>query len=142
MAIGEPAAGLAGWRLTHRQARAALAVAVRGRRPVVRYADVAILATVLRDDLLAGSLRRLYLEPLEDRRDRGETLRRTLRAWFAAGRNVSMAAAALGVSRQAVARRLRAAEERIGRPLDACDLELDAALRFAALDELDAARVG
>jgi hypothetical protein len=134
VALGEPARGLAGWRLTHRQARAALSVARLAGRPAVRYADVALLASILRDDLLATSLRRFYLEPLEDGRDGGEELRRTLRAYFEAGRNISTAGAALGVTRQAVARRLRAAEERVGRPISDCGVELEVALRLEALD--------
>jgi hypothetical protein len=134
MAVGEPAPALAGWRLTHRQAKAALSVALRGPDPVVRYAEVAMLAAILRDDLLATSLRRLYLAPLEGERDGGEALRRTLRGYFDADRNASLAAGALGISRQAVARRVRAAEQRIGRSIESCGLELEAALRFEALD--------
>jgi DNA-binding PucR family transcriptional regulator len=134
LAIGEPAHGLGGWRLTHHQARAALAVAERGAKPVARYADVALLSSVLRDDLLATSLRRLYLEPLEGDRDGGAELRRTLRAYFAAGRNVSVAGGAIGVTRQAVARRIRAAEEKLGRPIAACGADLEIALRLEALE--------
>lgn len=40
---GEPAQGLPGWRLSHRQAVAALPVALRVQRGHVRYADVALL---------------------------------------------------------------------------------------------------
>ena len=134
LAIGEPAHGLAGWRLTHHQARAALAVALRGDRQVVRYGDVQLLASAVRDDLLATSLHRLYLEPLEGGRDDGEELRRTLRAYFDANRSVSEAGAAIGVTRQAVARRLRLAEQKLGRPLRSCGAELETALRFDALE--------
>jgi DNA-binding PucR family transcriptional regulator len=134
LAIGEPAHGLAGWRLTHHQARAALSIAMRGDDTVVRYADVALLASIVKDDLLATSLLRLYIEPLEGERDGGEALRQTLRAYFAAGRNVSLAGAAIGVTRQAVARRLLAAEERLGRSIAACGVELEIALRYEALE--------
>jgi DNA-binding PucR family transcriptional regulator len=136
VALGEPGTGPGGWRLTHRQARAALAVARRGDQPVVRYGDVALLASILRDDLLATSLWRLYLMPLEDEPDGGEELRRTLRAYFAAGRNASRAAAELGVTRQAVMRRVRAAEEKIGRSIDSFGAELEVALRFDALETM------
>jgi PucR C-terminal helix-turn-helix domain/GGDEF-like domain len=132
IALGEPGEGLAGWRLSHRQANAALPIALRGPRRVVRYADVALLAAVLQDELLATSLHRLYLAPLENDRDGGGVLRETLRAYFAAHRNVSSAAAALRVSRQAVAKRLHLVEELVGRPLSACSTELETALR--ALD--------
>lgn len=133
VAIGEPASGLAGWRLTHHQARAALPVALQGPAPVVRYRDVAVVATLLKDELLATSLRRLYLEPLEEDRDGGEEMRRTLRAYFEADRNLSVAAEAVGVTRQAVARRLRAAERRLGRPIAALGADLEIALRLQAV---------
>ena len=134
-ALGEPAEGLAGWRLTHRQAHAALPIARRSPETVVRYADVALLAAVLRDDLLATSLRKLYLEPLEAERDGGAVLRETLRAYFSRERNVSSAAMALGVSRQTVNSRLRSAAERLGRSLESCAVELHTALQLCALSE-------
>ncbi len=132
-AIGEPGKGLAGWRLSHRQAVAALPVAQCGRDRVVRYADVALLASLLQDDLLATSLRDLYLAPLQSQRDGGAVSRQTLRAYFDAQRNSASAAAALGVTRQTVNNRLRAIEDRLGRLIDACAHELDAVLR---LDDL------
>jgi PucR-like helix-turn-helix protein len=133
LAAGEPARGLAGWRLSHHQARAALPIALRGPESLVRYADVALLACVFQDDLLSTSLRGLYLMPLERDRDGGETARRTLKAYFSANCNVSSAAARLEVNRHTVTSRLRAIEERLGRPLDACASDLEVALR---LDEL------
>ncbi len=135
LALGEPAEGLAGWRLTHRQAVAAWPIAGR-RRATVRYADVALLASVLQDDLLVASLRRLYLEPLSRERDGGAVLRETLRAYIAAEQNVSSAAAALGVSRQAVAKRLQAVEGRLGRPLSGYRMEIEAALHLEDLTTL------
>jgi len=133
IAIGEPASGLAGWRLTHRQAAAALLIAVRGPEPAVRYADVALLAAVLQDELLATSLWWLYLEPLERERDGGGIARETLRAYFAAERNVSAASVSLGVSRPTVKSRLRAIEERIGTPVHLCAAEIEVALRLQEL---------
>ena len=117
MTIGEPGEGLSGWRLSHRQAKAALQVAERRGQAVLRYADVALLASVLRDDLLVTSLRQLYLEPLERARDGGKAARETLRAYFAAERNVSSTAAVLGVDRRTVTNRMRAIEELFDRPL-------------------------
>ena len=135
LAVGEPAAGVAGWRLTHRQARAALSIALRGHEQAVRYSQVAVLATVVRDELLAESLRRLYLEPLEEGRGSGIELRRTLRAYFAADRKVSLAGANLGVTRQAVSRRVRAAEHKLGRSIASCAADLEVALRLEALED-------
>jgi hypothetical protein len=135
LAIGEPGEGIAAWRLSHRQALAALPIAQRGQDRVVRYGDVALLACVLQDELLCASLHELYLAPLEAERDGGETLRGTVRAYFAAERHLSSAAATLGVSRQAVAKRLRTTEKRLGHPLAKCGTELETALRLTDLVE-------
>lgn len=129
IALGEPAEEAPGWRLTHRQASAALPVVQRGPERAVRYADVALLAAALGDELLAGSLRRLFLEPLEAERDGGAVLCETLRAYFAADRNLTSAAATLGVNRSTVSYRLQTAEARLGRPLVSCMAELEVALR-------------
>lgn len=136
LALGEPGEGFTGWCLSHQQASAAASVGSRKPRSLVRYGEVALLASMLQDTVLARSLRRLYLDPLSQARDGGETLRQTLRAYFAAERNASSAAAALGVSRQTVINRLRAIEERLGHPMRSCAMELEAALR---LDDWDSA---
>jgi len=128
--LGEPDMGLSGWRLSHRQAEAALSIAERREQPIVRYADVAVLVSMLRDELGAVSLRRLYLEPLEGGRDGGKTARETLRAYFGSDRNVSSTAAALGVDRRTVANRIRAIEELFGRPLRDFATDLETALRL------------
>ncbi|HEX6666027.1 MAG TPA: helix-turn-helix domain-containing protein [Solirubrobacterales bacterium] len=128
--VGEPGEGLAGWRLSHRQAKAALPIAERRGQAVLHYADVALLASILRDDLVATSLHQLYLEPLERARDGGKVGQETLRAYFAAGRNISSTAAALGVDRRTVTNRIRAIEDLLGRPLKECATELETALQL------------
>ena len=135
-ALGEPARGLEGWRLTHRQAQAALMVALRRPRGCTRYADVALLASALKDEMLARALVEVYLAPLQDARGNGgAVLRATLRAYLAVECNVSSAAAKLNVARSTVANRLRTIEERLGRTLHPCPPELEVAL---LLDELAA----
>lgn len=131
--IGEPAQQRSGWRLTHEQARAALTVAVRGTDSTACYANVAVVASALRDELLTTSLRSLYVDPLEADRESGTVLRETLHAYLEADRNVTSAAASLGVSRNTVTNRLRTVEARIGhlRTSNAGDLAL--ALRLDAL---------
>ena len=128
--VGEPGEGLSGWRLSHRQAKAALPIAERRGQAVLHYADVALLASILRDDLVATSLHQLYLEPLERARDGGKVGRETLRAYFAAERNISSTAAALGVDRRTVTNRIRAIEDLFGRPLKDFATELETALRL------------
>jgi hypothetical protein len=128
--VGEPGEGLGGWRFSHQQAKAALPIAERRAEPVVRYADVALLAAIAGDDLIATSLRQLYLAPLERARDGGKVARETLRAYFAAERNVSSTAAALGVDRRTVRNRIGAIEELLGRPIKGAEADLEIALRL------------
>ena len=151
LAVGEPAWGLAGWRLSHRQAQAALVVALRRNRisrngappaGVTRYADVALLAAALKDEALGRALVEVYLDPLEggDSGERGAVLRETLRAYMAAERSVSSAAAALGVARTTLEGRLRTVEERLGRTLHPFPLELELALALGELGVASSAR--
>lgn len=135
-AMGDPGYGLEGWRLSHQQAGAAWSVALRGGERIVRYDDVALLASMLQDTLLSASLRERYLAPLAEERDGGEALRETLRAYFASDRKVSSAAAALGVDRHTVSNRLRTVEEKLGQSLAAIAVELEAALRLHDFDNL------
>ena len=135
LAFGEPGRGLEGWRISHLQAQAALRVALRCPRPVTHYADVALLASVLHDDALAGSLVAIYLSPLGARNNGGAVLRETLRAYFAAERNASSAACALGVTRHTVQNRLRTIEERLGQAIRTRQAELEVALRLEELGE-------
>src|SRR5215469_13352172 len=92
LAVGEPAYGLGGWRLTFRQARSAWSVALRRPALFTRYRDVALLASLLRDEDLVTHLTDTYLPPLAAERGGGETLRETVRAYFVAGRNAVSAA--------------------------------------------------
>lgn len=138
VAMGEVAAGKTGWRLTHRQARAAWPIAQRKQAPAVQYGDVAVLASMLRDDLLVSSLHEIFVAPISVESTGGEALRDTLRAYFAANRNISSAAALLNVNRNTVARRLQAIEDRIGRPVSECAVELELAMMLE--QEREAAR--
>jgi len=136
LAIGEPGRGIDGWRLTHHQAQAALAVALRKPERFARYADGPLLAAALQNDTLAKSLKQKYLTPLSSQRDAGMTLRQTLRAHIDAECIATSAASALGVGRHTVESRVRTVEKLIGRALRTCLAELDVALR---LEELAAA---
>lgn len=134
LAVGEPGRGVEGWRLTHRQAQAALRVALQRSQPLTRYSDVALLSSMLLDDALADSLVDIYLSPLGSNSNGGAVLRRTLSAYFAAERNASSAASALGVTRHTVENRLRTIEQKLGRRLRTHQAELEVALRLEALD--------
>jgi hypothetical protein len=129
-AIGEPGEGLGGWRRSRRQAEAAYLVAQLGELGVTRYRDVSLVAAAIRDPDLASYLKEAFVDPLgEDRL----ALAATLETFFQLNGNASSTAAALGVSRQTVASRIRAVETRLQRPLDSCVAQLDTALRLAAL---------
>jgi hypothetical protein len=130
LAVGEPAYELAGWRLTHKQARDIAPFAETEERPVVTYGAFGLLAAVARDEVLSTSLRERYLAPLARERDDGEALRATLKAYLAARANVTATAAAIGVSRQTVRSRLEMVEQRLGCSLDECAIELDVAMRL------------
>lgn len=128
MGVGEPTAGLSGWRRTHREAVTALHVATRLGLTTARYRAVALRAAILSNALLKSVLKEQFLTPLADARDEGQTLRAALRAYFAANRTKKSAAITLGISRQMLSKYLRKAEERIGQPLAQCASELEAAL--------------
>jgi hypothetical protein len=134
LALGEPAWGLEGWRLTHSQAQAAQSVALHSPRQqrVTRYADVALLASVLRDEGLAGSLVDIYLSPLGSDHN-GGALRETLRAYFSTECNAASTASALGVTRRTVQNRLGTIEQRLGHALHTRQAELEVALRLEGL---------
>lgn len=132
LAIGEAYDGLPGWRDSHLQAKAALPISERRREPVC-YGHVAILAAVIRDDLVMSSLRASYLDPLKGARDGGQTSRETLRAYLDSQMNISATAAVLGVDRRTVRNRLKAIEELIERPLRRSWLNLTIALQLDAI---------
>lgn len=137
--VGEPCAGVDGWRLSHRQADAACNLGLCSERGIIKYADDPLLAAAINDEVLARSLHDLYLAPLDRRRGGGAVLRDTLREYFAKSANVSSAAVALGVTRRTVEARLRTAEQLLGRTVQACSAEIDVALR---LDEMRRRKVG
>jgi hypothetical protein len=139
LAIGEAARGVQGWRLTHREAQAALLVAQhRGGREGVtltRYLDVALEAAALQDEALADSLIERYLLPLDDMRIGGQAARRTLRALFDTEYNVSSAAHPLKVHRSSVHRWREEIERRLGYRLHEHQAEIEVALRIEDLRE-------
>jgi hypothetical protein len=138
LSVGDSTRGLGGWRLTHRQAKAAFPIAQLYCTEPVYYSGLALLASTLTDDLLRASLRSIFLKPLECERGSGKTARETLRAYFAAGRNASSAAALLGVNRRTVSNRLRAIEERLDQRLESVGPEIEIALRLDEADRLRA----
>lgn len=128
LAVGEPARGLDGWRLTHREAQAALTVALGRGQPVTRCTDVLLEAAMLRDQMLATSLLTTFLTPLESIGIGGQTARHTLQAYLTCRQNISSTARRLSVTRKTVEKRLSDIENVLERPLDTCLAELGVAM--------------
>ncbi len=135
VAVGEPGKGFDGWHLTHHQARAAFAVALRRPEKVAWYADTRLLAAALQNDTLARSLTQRYLVPLSTQSDGGAKLRQTLRTYIDLECNTTSAAHGLQVRRHTVKSRVCAAERLIGATLRECLAELDVALRLEELND-------
>lgn len=135
ISFGEPAAAVAGFRTSHRQARDAHRVALRcgERAQPVRYDDVALESLAAGDPGRAAVFVGRELRGIDGDDARSRRLRQTLRAYFAAGQNASSAAATLGVHEHTVAYRLRTIEAALGRPVTARRAELETALRLFEL---------
>lgn len=135
VAVGEPGQRLDGWRQTHREAQAALLVALCEPRRFARYGECHFLAAARQIDTLAKSLTQKYVIPLRSERDGGATLRKTLRAWVETEGYASSAAKILKVDRHTVENHIRTVERLTGRPLRrSCLTELDVALRLEEFD--------
>lgn len=130
LAVGEPAYGLDGWRLTHQEAQVAREVALHGRAGVVRCVDVLLDGAVLRDETIAKALMATYLVPLDTLRVGGDAARQLLMAYIKCQRRVAKTATVLGITRKTVEHRLRDIEDVLGRPLATCTAELEVALRL------------
>jgi hypothetical protein len=133
VAVGDPAAGLAGFRQTHREAGEAHVVGVRLGLRMILYRDVRLEAFAMRDEAAAKDLTASVLGELNEGGERAENLRQTLRAYFSASQNATSAAASLGVHEQTVSRRLQAIEEALGGPVNTRRAELELALRLKPL---------
>jgi hypothetical protein len=133
VAIGEPREGLNGWRQTHHEAQIALQVMLYQPQPITRCRDVILDSAVIRDQWLAMSLIETYLAPLDGRGNSGVVLRKTLRAYFKADRNIASASLALGVARHTVERHLHRIEEHLDQNLNTCNAQLQVALRAEEL---------
>jgi DNA-binding PucR family transcriptional regulator len=132
-AIGEPGWGAEGFRRSHAEAQAAHRVAERLPRPLTRYDDVALEATLLADERAARRLVERELETINGADERSSKLRCTLEAYLNTGCNAAAAAAMLNVNDRTVAYRIRTIEELLGRSVVTRGAELSAALRLRRL---------
>jgi hypothetical protein len=128
--VGDRQAGPHGFAATHRKADVALRLGLMRDVHLSRYADVALEALAFGGQEMAADFVRAELGQLAETTDRAESLRCTVRAYFAAGNAAAGAARELGVAERTVTYRLRRAEELIGRPLAGRRAELETALRL------------
>jgi hypothetical protein len=133
LAVGEPHQGIAGWRQTHREAQVASGVMLRRPEQIIRSSSVALLAALLRDQVLANLVKETFLRPLEADNS-GEGLCRTVQTYMEYGFNASSTSAALDIDRSTVQRHLHKVEQRLGRHLNSCHAELKVALELKALE--------
>jgi hypothetical protein len=143
LTAGRLECGMAGFRLTHKHAKAALRVARLEPRPITWYADVEPVALALQDEELARSMIAAYIAPIAAQRD-GASLLKTLRTFYASGRNQAKAGKVLGTDRHTVERHLRRVELLIGSPLQGSHAKVELALRLHELwhgEDADALRV-
>jgi hypothetical protein len=131
VAAGEPAEGIGGFSMSHDQALEASSIAIATDEPVVRFADVQLLAAVLRDNELAKGFVERELGELNKPSERMFELRATLRVYLEQGQNVSATAALRRRDRKTILRQLRSAEELIRHNVHNRSDELSIALRAA-----------
>jgi DNA-binding PucR family transcriptional regulator len=108
---------------------------------VVHYEDIAVEAIALRDEEAARDFVASELRGIDGSDTRSTRLRETLEAYFASGQNAAATAAALGVHEQTVGQRLRAVEERTGRPIIERRAELEVALRLLRQQRAESAEL-
>jgi DNA-binding PucR family transcriptional regulator len=135
MTLGTSHPGVEGFRLTHSEAIAALAVAERRDAPAVRYEDVEIAclaAGILRDDAQAAFVRR-ELSGLIGSDDATRRLRETLRAYLKQGADTAATAELLCLHANTVRYRIRQAEQRLGHGISQRRAQLELALELISV---------
>ncbi|GAA4088945.1 PucR family transcriptional regulator [Nonomuraea soli] len=129
LALGPPAAGVAGFRRSHlgaREAQGFLGGDVRLRR----HADIRVRSLLAADAERSRWFVEETLGALLEDGGRTAELRETLRTYLAAGRSPQRAAELLHVSRNTVTYRIKRAEELLGRPLSGDLLDVRLALEI------------
>jgi len=133
LAVGEPAFGLNGWRITHRQAQEARRVSILVPQAITTYTDVGVLAPWALDRAHAMSFVQVHLGPLNGMKDGGAGAREALRELFKAAHQVEAAASALKMDRGTLRTLRSQIEGRLGFMLPRRQAELEVALRLEAL---------
>jgi DNA-binding PucR family transcriptional regulator len=127
--------GVAGFRLAHLEAIAALTVAERDDSPVIRYEDVEVAclaAGILCDDARAAFVRR-ELGDLVGSEHATRRLRATLRAYLKQGGDAAATGELLSLHANTVRYRIRQAEQRLGRGINHRRVQLELALEIISV---------
>ena len=132
VAVGDPAAGLDGFRQTHQQALRAQGVAVLARpgTQVTTFAEVGPIALLSPDlDATRGWVWHVLGE-LADDNEQSERLRETLRVFLATNGSYQAAGERLAIHKNTVQYRIRKAQETVGRPSHDRRNDVELALRI------------
>ncbi len=130
-ALGEPGAGIDGFRRTHRQAASAQDVALAGRPAharVTAFVDVAPIAMMCTDLDAARAWVIETLGPLATDTERHARLRESARVFLSTGGSYTVTAEELFLHRNTAQYRIQKAEELRGRPLRDGRLDVELAL--------------
>jgi hypothetical protein len=131
VAFGEPAAGIAGFAASHQQALEARTIAAASGQRVVRFADLRLLAALLRDREFAKGFVERELGELDRASERMHKVRATLRTYLEHGQSIAATAALRRRDRKTIGRQLRDAERLIDHPVSERSDALLVALRVA-----------
>ncbi|MGV9679016.1 PucR family transcriptional regulator [Nocardia sp. NPDC003482] len=136
IAVGAPAAGIAGFRASHREAVSARRVAERARGEIGRvlhYPEVEVAYLAGTDEAAMRALIVRELGPLAAPDANSARLRETLHAYLRCRRSPDAAAKRLGVHKNTVRYRMQRIEELLGHPIEHRGLWLEIALECAAI---------
>jgi len=131
VSLGAPAAGLAGFRQSHREAlraRTVVEAAPQAHGQVVAFDDVAVAALVTDHPAELRAWVRRVLGALADDDEATARLRQTVHALLSCGGSYTAAAALLHVHKNTVHYRVQRAEELRGQPLTEGHLDVEVAL--------------
>jgi len=134
VAVGDPGAGIEGFRRTFREAMEARRVAtLRGAADgsVTTYADVALVSIATADPVQARAFVSKCLGELHADDATSIKLAETVAAFLDEGGSHSRAATRLGIHENTVRYRVRQAEDLMGRPILTSDLDLRVAIAIA-----------
>jgi DNA-binding PucR family transcriptional regulator len=132
VAVGDPAAGIDGFRQTHRQALAVHGVAVTARpgTQVTTFAEVGPIALLSADLDAARRWVWLVLGTLADDDAQNGRLRETVRGFLAANGSYQAAGERLAMHKNTVQYRIRKAQEALGHPIQDRRNDVELALRI------------